>query len=207
MSARALRFSALAFPFLPLAACSSISDDASREAQPRILVAALNAPTCAAPAPGPRFTYGDQAAINQNAASNVQYDVLTQHNDLARTGAATHETILTPAAVKKGFGKLGSVALSGKIYAQPLYVEQAAVSCNGRPVTNANIAYVATLANVVHAIDVDTRTVCWSTPALGCGQNADALLGFNTNQSEGAGAVKVGIVSTPVLDLARSVSV
>lgn len=70
---------------------------------------------------------------------------------------------------------------------------------------NANIAYVATLANTVYAIDVDTRTVCWKTPTLGCGQNADGLLGFNPNQSEGAGAVSVGIVSTPVVDLAHSV--
>lgn len=158
-----------------------------------------------APTPGPLVSYADVAAAVQNDAANAQYNVLTQHNDNARAGAATHETTLTPAAVKNGFGLLGRVPIDGKLYAQPLYVEQAAVSCGGGPVSNRNIAYVATLANVVYAIDVDTRAVCWSTPTLGCGQNGDGLLGFNPEQREGPGAVTVGIVSTPVIDLARSV--
>ena len=83
--------------------------------------------------------------------------------------------------------------------------EQAAVSCHGQPVRNANIVYVATLQNRVYAIDLDQQTVCWRTPTLGCGENGDGLLGLNPNQSEGAGAVTVGIVSTPVIDLPHSV--
>ncbi|HET9932191.1 MAG TPA: VCBS repeat-containing protein, partial [Polyangiaceae bacterium] len=179
------------------------NEDAESQRSPLVLAGAATA--CAAPPPAPRASYADQAAVVQNLASNAQYDVLTQHNDISRTGAAVHESILTPAAVKGGFGLLASVKVSGKIYAQPLYVEQSAVSCGGGAVTNANIAYVATLANVVHAIDVDTHTICWSSSPLGCGQAADGLLGFNPNSSEGVGAVSVGIVSTPVIDLARSV--
>ena len=70
--------------------------------------------------------------------------MLTHHNDLARSGAASHEDILTPDNLKSGqFGFLGSVPLEGKIYAQPLYVEKAAVICSNEgatSVTNANIA-------------------------------------------------------------------
>jgi hypothetical protein len=185
------------------------------------------APTNIAPA------YTDTAAGVQNATANARYNVLTQHNDNARTGAARHETILTPAALQAGtFGYLGSVAVAGRIYAQPLYVEQAAVVCEGLALANRNIAYVATLENHVYAIDVDRRTVCWKTPALGCPQKAwandaggscgnhaedGACNGnFNMNAVEhnhGEGShespnetgVRVGIVSTPVIDLAKNV--
>ncbi|WP_394830312.1 VCBS repeat-containing protein [Pendulispora rubella] len=185
-----------------LSACSSASAERAELPQTASAEAAACAP---APAPGPLQSYGDQAAIFQNDATNVQYDVLTQHNDLARTGASTHENILTPSNVKSGFGYLGSVPVSGKIYAQPLYVENAAVSCGGAAVKNANIAYVATLDNIVYAIDVQSQAICWKTPTLGCGENGDPLLGFNPEQREGPGAVTVGIVSTPVVDLAKSI--
>ena len=70
------------------------------------------------------------------------------------------------------FGYLGSVAVTGRIYAQPLFVKNAAVVCSGQAVRNANIAYVATLENIVYAIDIDQRTVCWQTEALGGPQKA-----------------------------------
>ena len=55
-------------------------------------------------------SYSDRAFRIQTDAANARFDVLTQHNDLARTGAATHEDILTPANIKSGqFGLLGSV--------------------------------------------------------------------------------------------------
>ena len=50
-------------------------------------------------------------------------DVLTHHNNLARTGAVLDETILSPATLKnQAFGKLFSVVVDGQIYAQPLVV-------------------------------------------------------------------------------------
>jgi hypothetical protein len=185
-------------------ACSGESPEnetAVQNALPTTTTLDVTAPACGAPtASGVLRRYSDGATTIQNQA--VAFDVLTQHNDIARSGAATHENILTPASVKSGqFGYLGSVPVEGKIYAQPLYVEKAAVKCGGAAVRNANIAYVATLENIVYAIDVDSQQVCWSTPRLGCGQDGGGLLGFDP-QAEGG--VRVGIVSTPVVDLAKN---
>jgi len=80
--------------------------------------------------------------------------------------------------------------VSGKVYAQPLYVEQAAVRC-GTPrgsVHNANIVYVATLENIVYAIDVDAAggpAECWHTPQLGTPEPAAGLLGFDPHNEGG----------------------
>lgn len=41
-------------------------------------------------------SYADAAWQIQNQPANLKYNVLTRHNDNARTGAATHEDILTP---------------------------------------------------------------------------------------------------------------
>ena len=151
-------------------------------------------------------SYSDRALQIQISAANAKFDVLTQHNDLARTGAAAHEDILTPANVSSGqFGFLGSVPLEGKIYAQPLYVEKAAVLCSNQgetTVANANIVYVATLENYIYAIDVDTQQVCWKTPQLGVPQPGGGLNGIDP---QGEGAVRVGILSTPAIDLQKSV--
>src|SRR5579864_1665717 len=54
--------------------------------------------------------------------------VLTYHNDNARDGAFTAETILTPANVNSSqFGKLFSYPVDGQIYSQPLYLPQVSI--------------------------------------------------------------------------------
>ena len=58
--------------------------------------------------------------------------VLTQHNDNARTGANLAESTLTPDAVAPGrFGKQFELQVEGHVYAQPLYVPKGKVCVYG----------------------------------------------------------------------------
>src|SRR4029077_7744651 len=81
----------------------------------------------------------------------TQVSVLTQHNNIARTGANLAETTLTPGNVNVAtFGKLFTRTVDGQMFAQPLYVPQ--VTING---TTQNVVYVATENNTVYAFDAD----------------------------------------------------
>src|SRR3954453_3690071 len=86
------------------------------------------------------FTIGPLAA---------QVDVLTHHNDNARSGANLKETQLNTSNVNNGqFGKLAFRLVDGNVYAQPLVVSQANIQ--GRAgATNAVI--IATEHNSVFA--------------------------------------------------------
>src|SRR5262245_29748293 len=97
-------------------------------------------------------------------------NVLTQHNDNARSGAYLAETRLTPATVSSGlFGPLYMREVSGDVLAQPLYVEQVPTSRGLK-----NMFFIATALNVLYGFDADspdtslaggsiwTRTLCGS---------------------------------------------
>ena len=68
---------------------------------------------------------GDAHRENSSTASAV--DVVTYHNDMARTGQNLNETLLTTANVNSAtFGKLRSLSVDGKVDAQPLYLSNLA---------------------------------------------------------------------------------
>jgi hypothetical protein len=126
--------------------------------------------------------------------ATAQVNVVTGHNDIARTGQNLNETILTPANVNPNqFGKLFSQAVTGGVLAQPLYVSQVAIPNKGVH----NVVYVATNSDYVYAFDADTNGGGNANPLW-----KDALL---TNSTP-AGTLQNewGVVGTPVIDLASN---
>lgn len=112
--------------------------------------------------------------------------VLTQHNDLSRTGANTSETILTPTNVATSFGRLFTNSVDGQIYAQPLYVQNLSIS-NGVH----NVIFVCTESNSVYAFDADVAGVTYWHDNFGTPF---------TPSSCGDLSPVVGITGTPVID-------
>ena len=112
--------------------------------------------------------------------------VLTQHNDLLRTGANLNETILNTSNVRTGsFGKVHSYAVTGQVYAQPLYVAQA--------ISGKNVVYIATEANNVYAFNADSPwDLIWSRTTIETPWMSASTC-VNTQPL-------IGISSTPVID-------
>src|ERR1700736_2938778 len=92
-------------------------------------------------------------------------DVLTWHNDLARTGQNLNETILTPANVTfNQFGKLFVIPVDGQVYAQPLYVSNLSMGAGVH-----NVVYIATEHDSVSLRDAGPRDVLWKVSHLKSG--------------------------------------
>jgi hypothetical protein len=117
-------------------------------------------------------------------------DVLTYKNDLNRSGQNSTESTLTPANVTSAtFGLLRTLAVDGKVDAQPLYVSKLGVAGAVH-----NVVFAATEHDSVYAFDADTGTTLWHVSLLPAGE---AL-----SDTHGCGQVtpEIGITSTPVID-------
>jgi hypothetical protein len=118
-------------------------------------------------------------------------DVLTYHNDNARTGQALTETILTTSNVNSTrFGKLFQVSVDGKVDAQPLYASALTIPSQGAH----NVLLVATEQDSVYAFDADSGTQLWKVSLLPAGETP--------SDDRGCGQVspEIGITATPVID-------
>jgi len=123
----------------------------------------------------------------------AQVNVTTYHNDNARTGQNTQETILTPANVNSGqFGKLFSVSVDGWVYAQPLYLSNVNIAGGTH-----NVLYVATEHDSLYAIDADKGNIYWHISLIPSGGST-----VNSSSDLGCGDLvpEVGITGTPVID-------
>ncbi|CAN5297797.1 hypothetical protein BH10BAC4_BH10BAC4_16750 [soil metagenome] len=139
-------------------------------------------------------------------AVQAQIGILTQHNDLNRTGWNNQETILTTKNVKPGsFGKLFSRTVDDQIYAQPLVMLQVDLSGVGKK----NVVFIATVNNTVYAFDADSAnatTPYWQVNLSPSGTRAVK----NTDMTGACGgrykdfSGNMGIVGTPVIDPATN---
>src|SRR5689334_15181553 len=79
--------------------------------------------------------------------ANGQVSVITQHNDLARTGWNNNESVLNPGNVNiKQFGKIFKVQVDDQLYAQPLILSNLNIA-NGKH----NVVFLVTTNNTVYA--------------------------------------------------------
>ncbi len=142
---------------------------------------------------------GNLTPFQQAAAAPANTAVTTYHNDNLRTGANTHETILTTGNVTSSqFGKRVTYAVDGQVYAQPLYLPD--VSIRG---TSHNVVYVATENDSVYAFDADQTTAVaplWKTSFTGPNVTAVPAGDVFTRYANHDIDPLVGITSTPVID-------
>jgi len=118
-------------------------------------------------------------------------DVVTYHNDNARTGQNLKETILNLTNVKSStFGLLFTMPVDGKIDAEPLYLSS--VSIPGQGVHN--VLYVVTENDSLYAFDADTGAQLWQVSVLGQGETASDDFDCQSIYPQ------IGITSTPVID-------
>ena len=118
-------------------------------------------------------------------------DVVTYHNDIARTGQNLKETILTTENVNSStFGKFRSLSVDGKVDAQPLYLSNLAHIAGGTH----NVLYVVTEHGSVYAFDPDSGAQLWKISTLGSGESTS-----DTRRCEQINP-EIGITATPVID-------
>jgi hypothetical protein len=134
-------------------------------------------------------------------ALGLGFGVHTYHNDGARTGAYTNETILTPTSVNgTDFGVKFAQPVDGYIYAQPLYLPARSIPGKGIH----NVVYVATEHNSVYAFDADDNDSSNSNPLwvrhLTDPQRKTSAVSFDDLGYSDPPAHEFGITGTPVID-------
>lgn len=118
-------------------------------------------------------------------------NILTYHDDNARTGENPNESILKPSNVNsREFGKVGFLSVQGLVDAEPLYVSQLRIGSAKR-----NVVFVVTEHDLAYAFDADTFAKLWQVSLLGPDETP------SDNRGCGQVTPEIGVTSTPVIDL------
>ncbi len=131
------------------------------------------------------------ATLTVNPVQTSSVNVLTYHNDNARTGQNLNETILATANVNTTtFGKLTTLPVDGNVDAEPLYVSNLTINSAVH-----NAVFVVTEHDMAYAFDADTFAPLWSKSVT----SGESYTG--TVDSCGQVSPNIGVTSTPVIDL------
>ena len=116
-------------------------------------------------------------------------NVVTERYNNARTGSTLQS--LPGGKLASTWGKKGELPVQGRVYAQPLYVQQVQTASGLH-----NMVFVATEENRVYGFDADSLALVWT---LNLGQNDSTKIrsGCDVISPDG-----IGIESTPVIDVA-----
>src|SRR2546428_7943747 len=141
-------------------------------------------------------------ALILSGSAKAQVNVVTYHNDNARTGVNANETVLTPSNVNKhNFGKLFTQDVDGIVVGQPLYLSNVSIPGSGTH----NVVYVATQHDSVYAFDADDNTginaqPLWQVSFINPAAGITTVPGTVQGCTGVTAFTELGIVSTPVID-------
>ena len=141
------------------------------------------------------FVVGFACACSVALAAN--YDVLTNHNDNARSGLDQNETVLTPGNVNR-LKILFQAPVDGQVYAQPLCVAKQLVFSKGVSKGKHDLVIVATEHGSVYAFDAETGESYWQVSLLSTGYTPVQASDPNIECSDIA--PEISITATPVID-------
>ncbi|PYX03223.1 MAG: hypothetical protein DMG85_20110, partial [Acidobacteria bacterium] len=143
-------------------------------------------------------------ALILSGSAKAQVNVVTYHNDNARTGVNANEMLLTPSNVNKNnFGKLFTQDVDGIVVGQPLYLSNVSIPGSGMH----NVVYVATQHDTVYAFDADDNKgivnaqPLWQVSFINPAAGITTVPGTVQKCTGVTAFTELGIVSTPVINL------
>ncbi len=163
--------------------------------QPVSLAAASSAPSSTATVEftgtSGSLTHSAPLALTVTGATTTTgIDIVTYHDDVARTGLNPNESVLTLANVTSSqFGLLRILALDGLVDGEPLYLSNLIVAGQAQ-----NVVFAVSEHDSVYAFNADTGAQLWKTSVLGANETTSDAHGCNQIVPE------IGITSTPVID-------